>query len=221
MELSIVLSLASILIAFITVLTAHKANACAQQQLALSTKEHLFELRMNLWIEAQTYLRLFKLNRMEINRLAQQAKSSTQVIDTDALYALATHLIETDTAEELNLLANKNSTYLSHTSFLKTLENLDRTITAIPLVFEGPEAAQLTQFVVVYRSLLVEMYHQYLGNSRQQTPSNSAYIPCLESSQDFDGNNQFDEIASKLQTAYQAILDEQVEDLIIQQIRLV
>ena len=204
-----------------TVMTARKANTCAQQQLALSTKEHLFELRMNLWIEAQTYMRLFKLNRIEIDRLALQAKSSTQQIDTDALYALATHLIETDTAEELNLLANKSSNHLSHASFLKALENLDRTIIAIPLVFEGDEAIQLTHFIVVYRSLLIEMYHQYLGNSRQSNAPNDNQIPYIESSQDFDGNNQFDEIASELQAAYQAIIDEGIEDLIINQIRLV
>ena len=221
MELPVVLSLVSTLIALITVMTARKANACAQQQLALSTKEHLFELRMNLWIEAQTYMRLFKLNRIEIDRLALQAKSSTQQIDTDALYALATHLIETDTAEELNLLANKSSNHLSRASFLKALENLDRTIIAIPLVFEGNEAAQLTHFIVVYRSLLIEMYHQYLGNSRQSNAPNDNRIPYIESSQDFAGNNQFDEIASELQAAYQTIIDEGIEDLIINQIRLV
>ena len=205
-----------IILSFVTAGTAIIAIIQTQRQIKISNNQSLFEKRIEMYLVAKGLLQLYKENQ---HSLSCKGEGPYMAIEVDFTWLTNNSYLETITSAIDPPLKMPN-----HRNYLMKMEELKVVATKIKFLFSGKEANRLSEYVLAYRNLLIQMYKYKILLCKMHEASEQYKWDFDYAATNFKEPQQRNELTSALNTlhqAYKCIEMEKAEDKIVKQIKLI
>lgn len=212
MDWNFVLSIITIVATVVTAVVAIVAVVQTQVQIKVSNKQHLFDMRVAIYLTANGLVQLYKSHSKQLEEYEFMAN--------DLMF---TWLTNNSYLEQITPVIKEPLKQPEQKEFLCKLESLKELSAKITFSFSGTASAALADFVLCYQELLLEIYQYQIIFTKMQEMSHQYHYTLEECQEKIGEKPHRDSLLAaikKLQCAYQQLEAEKVEEHIKKQIKL-
>lgn len=199
----------------ITSVVAVIALVQTKQQIILSNKQHLFDMRVEHYLIAKGFIRLYESNQtLLINKRDEPAYA------IDFKFASMTN---NSYLEKITDVIDHPLEQPYHKEFLTRMETIKEVSAKIKFIFDGEVAILLGDYVLCYQELLFKMYQYQILLKDMKKMSQDSKLTVEKVQEMVDEKHYRDELQKaidNLKLAYDMIKKEKVENKVENQMKL-
>lgn len=199
----------------ITAVVAVIALVQTKQQIKLSNKQHLFDMRVEHYLMAKGFMRLYEGNQTLLTK-----KRDEPVLAIDMEFAFMTNNSYLEKITDV-IVHPLEQPY--HKEFLTKMETIKEASAKIKYIFDGKAAILLGDYVLYYQELLFKMYqYQILLKNMEKMSQDSklSFDKVQEMVNEKQHREELQNAICNLKQAYEMLKKEKVENKIEKQIKL-